>query len=162
MMNKRSFQQIGSLAALIVFGLFAACVLLVLFSGAGAYSRLSARDRQAYEARTGAQYITTRVHQAESPAAVTLVPFGDGDALCLADETDYGTYYTLVYCSGGWLRELYTGDITASTPEAGEKLMESGGVAFTLTDTLLTVTLHETDGTDTTVVLSLDKGVDAA
>ena len=49
------------LAALLLFGLFAFCVLAVLLTGAGAYRRLTARDQAAYEWRSCTQYIATRV-----------------------------------------------------------------------------------------------------
>ena len=47
------------LMALLVFALFALCVLLVLLTGAKIYRNLVDRSRESYEARTAAQYITS-------------------------------------------------------------------------------------------------------
>ena len=47
-MKKRNVKQhMNGLAALLLFGLFAFCVLAVLLTGAGAYRRLTARDQAA-------------------------------------------------------------------------------------------------------------------
>ena len=44
-MKQRTVKHnIDGLAALLLFGIFAACVLSVLLSGAGAYRRLTQRD----------------------------------------------------------------------------------------------------------------------
>ena len=41
--------HIDTLAALLLFGIFAACVLTVLLAGAEAYRRVTERDREAYD-----------------------------------------------------------------------------------------------------------------
>lgn len=61
MREKRVKHHIDGLVALLLFGVFAACVLVVLLTGADAYRRLTERDQAAYERRTGVQYIATRV-----------------------------------------------------------------------------------------------------
>ena len=72
-MKQRTVKHnIDGLAALLLFGIFAACVLSVLLSGAGAYRRLTQRDLTAYDRRTGLQYIAARVRQADRQGAVTV------------------------------------------------------------------------------------------
>ena len=44
--------HIDTLAALLLFGIFAACVLTVLLAGAEAYRRVTERDREDYDRRT--------------------------------------------------------------------------------------------------------------
>ena len=66
-MKKRPIQhQLNGLMALLLFGVFAACVLAVLLTGANAYRRLTQRDQAAYLRRTCVQYLATRVRQADS------------------------------------------------------------------------------------------------
>ena len=90
--------HIDGLLMLLLFGVFAACVLGVLLTGARAYRRLTQRDRAAYEQRICAQYIASRVRQGDVRGGVTVRPFGDTQALTLTS----GGYVTRVY----WL-EVY-------------------------------------------------------
>ena len=60
-MRRKPIQHhIDGLAALLLFGVFAVCVLAVLLTGADAYRRLTQRDQAAYDRRTCEQYLTTR------------------------------------------------------------------------------------------------------
>ena len=91
-MKKRVTQHhLDGLIALLLFGLFAVCILAVLLTGAKAYRRLTQRDQAAYERRTSVQYIATRVRQADRLGGVTLEPFGDGLALVLPDGEGFVT-----------------------------------------------------------------------
>ena len=106
MRQERGKGNMAGLAALLLFGVFAVCVVLVLLTGADAYRGLTQRDQSAYSHRTAAQYLTTRVRQAEG---LRTEPFGDTRALVLEETLEGETYLTRVYCHEGWLRELYTG-----------------------------------------------------
>ena len=46
-----SQHHMDTLAALLLFGIFAACVLTVLLTGADAYGRITDRDSEAYDRR---------------------------------------------------------------------------------------------------------------
>ena len=59
--------HMSALLPLVVFALFAVCVLSVLLTGANVYQRLTQRDRDSYQRRTGAQYLATRGRQARGP-----------------------------------------------------------------------------------------------
>ena len=98
-MKKRPIQhQLNGLMALLLFGVFAACVLAVLLTGASAYRRLTQRDQEAYLRRTCVQYLATRVRQADSRDRVSVESFGGADALVLT-ETDGS--YLVFQVSGG-------------------------------------------------------------
>lgn len=122
--------------ALLVFALFAVCVLLVLLTGARIYRNLVDRGRESYEARTAAQYITTRVRQAES---VTVENFEGCEALVLSQQIDGETYLTRVYCLDGTLWELFCAEDMALSPEDGESLLPVNGLSASVEDGLLTV-----------------------
>ena len=81
-MNDRSSQKqnLSGLMVLLLFGVFAVCILSVLISGTRVYDRLTARDQGAYDARTASQYLTTRMHQAQSSDAVSVRSPGEGGA----------------------------------------------------------------------------------
>ncbi len=158
-MKKRAAQHhMDALMALILFGVFAACVLAVLLTGAGAYQRLTQRDRSAFDRRTAIQYIATRVRQSDAAGAITVEDFGGVDCLCLWE----GDYVTRVYCYDGQLRELFTDPLAEMGPEAGEPVLEAQGMEFALEEGLLTVTATMADGTGDSLCLSLRSGEGAA
>ena len=159
-MKKRVTQHhLDGLIALLLFGLFAVCILAVLLTGAKAYRRLTQRDQAAYERRTSVQYIATRVRQADRLGGVTLEPFGDGLALVLPDGEGF---VTRVYWDGGYIKELYTAIDAELSPPDGENILKSGGLELSLEDGLLTVTSTTPDGARDTLRLSLRSGEEAA
>ena len=152
MREKRVKHHIDGLVALLLFGVFAACVLVVLLTGADAYRRLTERDQAAYERRTGVQYIATRVRQADHAGGVAVEDFGGTDALILgADET----YAARVYCYNGWLMELYCLAEEPMEPQDGQRIMEAEALSLSLEDGLLEASLTSADGTEDTLRLSL-------
>lgn len=158
-MKRRTIQHhMDGLAALLLFGVFAVCVLLVLITGASAYRRLTERDQSSYERRTAVQYIATRVRQADCLDSVFVEPFGDVDALVLAD----GDYLTRVYWYDGWLMELYCAAGADMEPRDGEKILEAGGLELSQEDGLLEAVLTNSDGGRDALRLSLRSGEEAA
>lgn len=158
MREKQVKHHIDGLVALLLFGVFAACVLVVLLTGADAYRRLTERDQAAYERRTGVQYIATRVRQADHAGGVAVEDFGGVDALVLgADEV----YAARVYCYDGWLMELYALAEEPMEPRDGQKILEAEALSLSLEDGVLEAVLTATDGTQETLRLSLRSGEEA-
>lgn len=135
----------GVLAALVLLVLFLACVLSVLLPLAGAVQRLEQQEEWNYARRTAAQYISTRVRQS-SGAEVVFVgdfhaqqPAAQGDTLFLCEEE----LCTRIYCSGGYLCELYAlrgGDFAQ---EDGQAILPARQVSFALEEGRLTVELEQ-------------------
>ena len=158
-MRKRSYtHHIDGLIALLLFGIFAVCVLAVLLTGADAYRRLTERDQASYDRRVCAQYVATRVRQADTQGGVILGDFEGTPALVLAD----GDFSTWVYFYDGYIRELYAFELDGLGPEAGDPVMEASGLEFSLEDGLLTAVVTDTGGERSTIVLSLRSGEGAA
>ena len=150
MKRTRIHYHLDGLIALLLFGVFAVCVLAVLLTGASAYQRLTQRDMAAYDSRVCIQYIAARVRQADRDNGVSVEPFGGRDALILTEEGGYATY---VYWHEGYLMELYTSVDGDLAPEDGEKLMASGGLELSLEDGLLTVDITQGTGEQDTLCL---------
>lgn len=158
-MKKTTAQHyITGLMALLVFGVFAVCVLSVLLTGADAYRRLTERDQAAYGRRTCVQYVATRVRQADALDAVSVEEFGGADCLVLTETIEGADYVTRVYCWDGWVRELFSAAGTDLDPEDGEQVMEAAALALTLEDGLLRVTATDPAGTQTSLRLCLRSG----
>ena len=130
--------NIQALMPLLVLGLLALCLLLVLLTGAGVYQNLTEQGALQHTARTGVQYLSTRLQQAQS---VEIAPFGQGDALILHQEIDGDSYVTRVYCHDGWLRELFSPAGADLSPKDGEILLEAQELTLSLEGALLTARL---------------------
>ena len=135
---KKNASTITDLLALTVFTLFAVCLLTVLLYGARIYQNLVYRGEESFEARTAAQYISTRVRQAED---VAVTDFEGCRALTIGQQLDGDVYVTRVYCYDGYIRELYCAKDAALHPEAGEKIMPVESLVFSLEDDLLSASI---------------------
>lgn len=162
-MRREKDHSLNGLLALLLFGIFAACMLSVLLMGADAYQRLTERDRESYESRTVAQYIATRVRQADRSGGISAGAFGGSDALELWETIDGEAYVTRVYCHDGWLRELFTDASGDFAPEDGEPVLEAESLSVSLSGAgLLTVEITSADGETQQVTLYLRSGKEAA
>ena len=128
MQRKTLFRKRGleGVCILLLFTVFAACILLVLLTGADSYQRLTERDGVAYDRRTAAQYIATKVHQADRQDAVSVCDFAGCSALVLTEKIDGETYLTRIYYYDGYIRELFTSADAEMLPEDGERILKAG------------------------------------
>lgn len=159
MKRKTIRHHMDALAALLLFGVFAACVLAVLLTGADAYRRLTDRDQAAFDRRTAVQYLATRVRQADAAGGVAVEDFGGVTALVLNADTDYPTW---LYCYDGQLMELYCYYEERPGPEDGSPLMALDGLGVSLEHGLLTLQVVREDGETDILLLSLRSGEGAA
>ena len=136
---KRDGSKWTSLAALLVFTLFALCLMLVLLTGAGVYRRLAEGGEAGFSQNTAAQYIATRTHQGRAPE---IQDFEGCKALVFTETYDTEVYLTRVYLYDGWLRELFSAEAAGLSPRDGEKILEAESLDFDLEDGLLTVRLN--------------------
>lgn len=128
-MEKKQSKLTG-LLVLVVFALFALCILLVLLTGAKVYDGVVQRGQTAWEYRTAAQYLATRVRQSDAAGALAVEDFGGESALVIRQEIGGEVYATRIYCYEGWLRELFSAENGGFSPEDGEKLLEMAFLRF--------------------------------
>lgn len=141
-MKKKAFKtHISGVVALLLFVVFAACVTIVLLTGAKAYRRITERDRLSANRRACMQYIATKVHQNDFSDSISIENFGGTDALVINGDD----YITRIYCKDGSLTELYTTDGMELSPEDGEKILDIYSLKFKLDKNTLTVTAAETE-----------------
>lgn len=155
MRNQKAKQHTDALAALLLFGIFAVCILGVLLTGAGAYQRLTVRDEAAAERRTRTQYIATRVRQADILDHVSVEELDGVPALRLPEADGYVTW---VYCFDGWLMEMYTSAEADLAPEDGTRLMEAAALSLSLEDGLLEICITGPEGEEDKLYLTLRSG----
>ena len=160
MRNSQPKHHMDGLLVLLLFGVFALCVLSVLLTGARVYRTLNDRDQTSYDRRTAVQFLATKVRQA--PGAISVAHFGAGEALVLEEEIEGETYLTRLYCHDGCLRELFTNAADAFEPQDGEVILPALAMDLELEDGLLSVTLTAEDGTPLELNLALRTGEGAA
>lgn len=122
MKQKTIRHNLDGLAALVLFAVFASCILAVLLTGAKAYRGITQRDQEAYGARTAVQYVAQRVRQSDALYGIGVEDFGGAPSLVL-DKGD--PYITRLYCHDGWLMELYCAADEEFAPEDGERVIEA-------------------------------------
>jgi len=126
-----------SIALLVLCTLFVVLAIAAIATGVNAYNGTVGMVEGTNTARTALAYIGNQVRQNDRADSVEITRIFDQDALVLK-EFAYGTdgsvyeYRTYIYCSGGWLRELYTeygleGDMI---PDAGTELIPLSSVSF--------------------------------
>lgn len=163
---KRDLEKhhIDGVFVLLGFTVFAACILLVLLTGADRYHALAVRDEAAFEQRTPLQYVVAKVRSADGEGDVFVSSFddpadrGSGDTLFLRELIDGTAYVTRIYYEDGYLRELFTEETADTAPEDGEKVMEAAGMKLQAAGGRLIVSVTGTDGTVSSLTISLRGG----
>ena len=154
--------KVDNLLVLLLFGVFAVCILSVLLTGADVYQRLTLRDQHSYDQRTATQYLTTRVRQADRLGDVVIRDFEGSDALVFTESIEGAAYETLVYYHDGYLRELFVAAGGGFTPGDGEKVLPAKSLAIRQDGQLLAVDLVSPSGEVQTLRLYLRSGKEAA
>lgn len=110
---------VRSAAAVSLAALFFLLAVGVTLLGSGVYRSVAADANSNYTRRTALSYVVNQIRRSGG-GAVSLGSFGGADALCLRETAEDGSsYVTLIYCSGGQLRELYMEEGAELTPEDG-------------------------------------------
>ena len=126
--------RITALVPLLLFTVFASCVVIVLLFGAGNYQTLTQRDRESYQSRTAVQYLTTRIRQSDAAGMVFVgdfyeaTPKASGNTVFICEMLDGTPYYTRIYCHDGYLCELFAEASAELAPEDGQRVFAAEGL----------------------------------
>jgi uncharacterized protein YhdP len=96
MKERVQMRSLSTVAALLVLAVFAVGILSVLLCGVNAYTQLIQQDQAAFESRSAAQYLSTKLRQISGSEAVSVAPFGEGQALVIAEEIEGEMYLTRI------------------------------------------------------------------
>jgi len=140
---KQSKHPISGLMALLLFGVFAICILGVLLGATGIYQRLTERDAQSYEMRTAAMYVATKVRQNDRAGGIAVEQIGQSDALVLTETVEGETFRTWIYCYDDYLYELFLPADLEAAPEDGERLLPVEQLELSLEDGLLSAQITQ-------------------
>lgn len=136
------------LFTLALFCVFALSALAVVIIGADVYKSTVAEMGRSYDSRTSVTYIAEKIRQNDRKDAVSVRPFGDGDALVLRQTVNEAVYETYIYADGGKLKELLIPQGLELQPADGQSIMDIQDFQVELTaGSLVTLRVTSADGT---------------
>ncbi len=158
-MNKEQYEyKINRLLALLLFAIYAVCILLVLLTGANLYKKLTLKNQNSYAQRTAIQYFTTRVRQNDKADAIDVCQFGEADALILKEQIQGKEYETLIYCYDGYLREIFSSSVKTFSPKDGNIIIEMKSLILEKENGTIYAEITDQEGTVQRVELLLRSG----
>ena len=158
MKQRSNNRKADSLLALLLFGVFAVCILAVLLTGADAYRLLAERDEISYDRRVAAQYLATRVRQADEAGCVAVESIDGVDVLILREEIEGEHYETRVYCYDGYVRELFAYAEDEFFAGDGEAILKAERLSLRMEGQVITAELTDPTGQVQTLTLYLRSG----
>jgi len=152
--RKTGKHEIDRVAVLLLFAVFAGCMLFVLLFGAAAYKNIVTRDEEAYTARTGVQYIAAKLRHNDAEGMVWTGSFYDGEeeagetisTLYLGMDAEEEFYVTRLYYYDGFLRELLCEEGEKADPEDGQEVLPASSFYVEQEGSLLFVTVGDEEG----------------
>lgn len=166
MRRKQAGHGLEGVFVLLLFGVFAGCLLLVLLTGARSYKRVADRGAEAYEQRICTQYIATKVRHYDTFGGVAVSGFDlytpELSTLFLHQNIEGTEYCIRIYYYDGAVRELFTEADQTVAPEDGQEILPAGDLRFTLEDRVLTIHAVDAGGTESRLVLRMRCGEEAA
>jgi len=146
MKSNKKERNLSTIAALLLFAVFATGVFAVLLTGAKVYRTLVQRDETVYDSRTCSQYLASKLRQIPTPDAISVSEFGESEALIITQVMEEDTYVTRIYCHNGWLMELFSVAQGEFSPEDGEKVLPASGLKVTQQGDLLMISVTDGNG----------------
>lgn len=150
--------KINQLLVLMLFTVFAVCILFVLLTGAGIYEQIIEKNQNCYEKRTAVQYLTTRIRQNDRKHAVEVRTFAGAEALVFKEIIHEKEYETVIYCYEGDLREIFSASAGEFSPEDGNKILEMKELTLEKDEDAVYATITDLNGNVQKIILHLRSG----
>lgn len=132
--------RIVSVTVMLLFGIFAACVSLVLIMGARVYQSVTERDNLTVSVQAVKQYLIMKTRSMDDAAnRIYVADFegtrqSHGGVLSFYESAGGGEYKTLIYCDGTNIRELFADKDIEFEQGMGEIIMEADALEFEETE----------------------------
>ena len=145
-----SGRRSGTLASLLLLGLFALSGIFLTLIGAQVYVSVREDVQRDHALQSSCSYLTSRVHGCAGTISASETE-GVGDVLMLEEEMGGDLYLTRIYLWDGNLSESFLPASAEFDPDSGEKLVEAAGFSVSEDGALLRfeVTFSGQDGHDT-------------
>ena len=148
----------SSLLTLMLFLIFAICIVAVILGSTGIYERLTKNSAQSEDRRVTAMFVAAKLRQNDKVGCIRLEEIGGADALVFTEDLDAGRFCTWIYCHEGWLYEILVSESVVPRPGDGERLIAAESMELELNDGLLSIVLTDTQGQESRQTLMLRSG----
>ncbi len=154
---------------LLLFAVFAGCILFVLLFGASAYEKLVKRDQASYNKRTGIQYLAAKIRHSDSENHIFVGSFSDRENAAaddrntlylqfVGDDGEVPGFYTKIYYYDGYIREILCADDSGLSPEDGSQIMAAEGLQISSDGNLITFVITNEDGSESCLKIASRSG----
>lgn len=152
--NSRS----SALLTLMLFLVFAICILAVLMGSTGIYERIAQRSAESEDRRVTAMFVAAKVRQNDAQGCVRVEDMEGCDALVLNESLGTGKFCTWIYCHEGWLYEILVPEKVTPKAGDGEKLIRAQELRLELEDALLSIDIVDAHGQSSSGSIMLRSG----
>lgn len=128
---KNTADTISTVGSMMLFLLFAVCMMMIIAAAAGSYSRISDNYETDFTATASIRYISNKI---KSSDAVYIIDKG----MVL----ESGAMANIIYCSGGGLYEKTVAADSDYDISGGEKIFDIDGITVEETGELYTITVN--------------------
>ena len=129
---KGTSRVLGTAASLLLFMIFAICMIVIIGAGAGIYSRITGGYETTYGSSAAIKYVSNKIRASEG---CEIIENGKGIVL------DNGSILTVIYSgSGGIYEKSYSADSEIAA-KGGELVVETDSFAVCETDSLYEISV---------------------
>jgi prepilin-type N-terminal cleavage/methylation domain-containing protein len=149
MKKRRGYTLIELVLVLMLLVLVAGVVFTLAASGSQTYLRLTEKQSQSTDLRTGLSYLDVQIRKHDTQGALSIRPgpFDSQPSLVISQEISGKTYLTYIYLRDGFLCELFVADDTVITEGMGSRIAAINSMQLdTLADGSLKITLSRQTG----------------
>lgn len=148
----------SALLTLMLFLVFAICILAVLMGSTGIYERIAQRSAQSEDRRVTAMFVAAKVRQNDVQGCVGVENLDGCDALVLRESLGTGKFCTWIYCRDGWLYEILVPEKVTPKAGDGEKLILAQEMQLQLEEGLLSIDIVDGHGQSSSGSIMLRSG----
>lgn len=148
----------SALLTLMLFLVFAICILAVLMGSTGIYERIAQRSAQSEDRRVTAMFVAAKVRQNDVLGCVGVENLDGCDALVLRESLGTGEFCTWIYCRDGWLYEILVPEKVTPKAGDGEKLIRAQEMQLQLEEGLLSIEIVDGHGQSSSGSIMLRSG----
>lgn len=125
MRRRGGYTLIELVLVLLLLILVASAVFTLAAAGSQTYLRLTAKQGQAADLRTGLSYLDVQVrkHDLKQSLNIRPDPFGSQPALAIEQDIEGEMYVTWIYLLDGYLCELFVAQDAEVNPEMGSRIV---------------------------------------
>lgn len=148
-MNKSGYSLIEMVLVMLLLIFVSFYVFTLTETGSTAYLRLTRRQQETADLRTGLSYLDVKLKSNDTDGLVTITadPFSGQPALLINQPIGDELYYTWIYVYDNTLYELFTREGAQVSPLMGNKIARAGQLELEMAGPqLLRVSLTGSDG----------------